>query len=127
MQHYLLTPIANPIGRGQALYNEAHIRTRNAQERLNGVLKRRFPVLAYGIRLKLETALTVIVATGVLHNIARDMNEVEPPIQENMNEEQLNYLIEMANIPEQPLPLYNAGQNNIYQNEVIDYFNNLPV
>lgn len=94
---------------------------------MNGVLKRRFPVLAYGIRLKLETALTVIVAAGILHNIAKDMNEDEPPIEENIDEQELNYLIEMTNIPEQPLPLYRAARNDVYRNEIINYFTNLPV
>ncbi|KAK5648276.1 hypothetical protein RI129_003168 [Pyrocoelia pectoralis] len=70
LRSYFLTPLANPVTRGEQLYNEAHIRTRNSIERLFGNWKRRFPVLAYGLRLKLTTVGTVIMATGVLQNIA---------------------------------------------------------
>lgn len=52
---------------------------RNAVERQYGVWKRRFPVLALGLRLKLQTSMAVIVATAVLHNIAIDAKEEEPP------------------------------------------------
>lgn len=38
-------------------------------ERLFGVWKRRFPVLAIGMRTKLSTSMATIVATAVLHNI----------------------------------------------------------
>lgn len=44
--------------------------------------KRRFPILALKCRLKLENIQAVIIATAVLHNIARDMNleEMDPEI-----------------------------------------------
>lgn len=75
-----MTPLLNPVGHREQLYNESHIRTRNAVERLIGVWKRRFPILAYGCRLKLdELYLMIIVATGVIHNICKDNNEDEPP------------------------------------------------
>jgi len=51
----------------------AHCRTRNTVERMFGVWKRRFACLATGLRLKKDTVLVVIVATAVLHNIARDL------------------------------------------------------
>lgn len=38
-------------------------------ERLFGVWKRRFPVLAIGMRTKLSTTMATIVATAVLYNI----------------------------------------------------------
>lgn len=60
------------------LYNESQIRTRNVVERSYGVLKRRFPVLSLGIRLKLDRVEAVIVACEVLHNIAIDSNDVLP-------------------------------------------------
>ncbi|KAJ8959623.1 hypothetical protein NQ318_021809 [Aromia moschata] len=46
------------------------LRTRNVVERQYGVWKHRFPILKYGMRLKLNTTMVVIVATVVLHNIA---------------------------------------------------------
>jgi hypothetical protein len=45
------TPLLNPGTPAKQLDNESHIRTRNVAERLFGVLKRRFPILAYGCRL----------------------------------------------------------------------------
>jgi hypothetical protein len=59
---YLFTPLLNPVTPPEQHYNESHIRTRNCIERCFGVLKRRFPVLAYGCRLKIETTMTIIVA-----------------------------------------------------------------
>jgi hypothetical protein len=65
-KNYFLTPIPHPVTRGQQLYNNSHIKTRNVIERQFGCWKRRFPVLAYGCRIKIETTLTLIVATAVL-------------------------------------------------------------
>lgn len=49
-------------------------------EKQYGVWKRRFPVLALGLRLKLETTLAVIVAKAVLHNTALQHNKQDPPM-----------------------------------------------
>ncbi|VEN62479.1 unnamed protein product [Callosobruchus maculatus] len=98
LRNYFMTPLVNPATQAERLYNESLIRTRNGIERMIGLWKRRFPVIAYGIRLKMDTVKTVIVATTVLHNIARCMNEPEPPIPEDIDADQLNYLIETANI-----------------------------
>ncbi|XP_037876380.1 putative nuclease HARBI1 [Bombyx mori] len=79
---YLLTPLINPRTQSEQLYNESHIKTRNTIERCIGVWKRRFPVLSLKGRLKLENMQAVIIATAVLHNIARNMNleDLEPEI-----------------------------------------------
>ncbi|VEN51241.1 unnamed protein product, partial [Callosobruchus maculatus] len=66
-----MTPLVNPATQTERLYSESLIRTRNGPEQMIGLWKRRFPVIAYGIRLKMDTVKTVIVATTVLHNIAR--------------------------------------------------------
>lgn len=60
-------------------YNAAHIRTRIRIEQAFGILKRRFPALHFGIRTKIDTVYAIIVACAVLHNIAIDQNEPEPP------------------------------------------------
>lgn len=123
LQNFLLTPVAQPQTPAQHLYNEAQIRTRNSVERLFGVWKRRFPILAYGCRLKLSTVLSVIPACAVLHNIAIEMNEGMPPIEENIA--QLDYLIEAGNIPnvvDEPMGRLNP---NFVRNEVVNYFANL--
>ncbi|KAL0879439.1 hypothetical protein ABMA27_003190 [Loxostege sticticalis] len=70
LKPYLLTPLLNPQTRGQQLYNEAHIRTRNVIERCFGVWIRRFPVVALTLRLSLPRANAVIIATAILFNIS---------------------------------------------------------
>lgn len=43
-----------------------------------GVWKRRFPVLALGMRTQLNTAMMTIVATAVLYNILKQQNDELP-------------------------------------------------
>lgn len=75
----IVTPFINPRNDIEELYNESIIRTRNPVERSYGVLKRRFPILSFGSRLKLQTTQAVIVACCVLHNIAIDNKDTDPP------------------------------------------------
>jgi len=77
-RRYMLTPLNNPITAAERAYNSAQILARNCIERTIGMLKRRFPALKYGLRLKLSNTLPVIVATVVLHNIATILGEDEP-------------------------------------------------
>lgn len=75
---FLATPFTAAHGnRDEATrqYNRSIISTRNVVERQYGVWKRRFPVLAYGMRLKIQTCQKVIVACAVLHNLAINRNE----------------------------------------------------
>ncbi|XP_074038076.1 putative nuclease HARBI1 isoform X2 [Leptinotarsa decemlineata] len=82
---HIITPLLTPGNEVEQLYNESVTRTKNPVERQYGVSKRRFTVLALGLQLKLETAQTVIVAVGVLHNIAIDKREQEPPLDQEVN------------------------------------------
>lgn len=84
---FLMTPLLQTHNRAEELYNESQIRTRNVIERAFGVWKRRFPVLAVGMRLSIVTVQAVIIATAILHNIARQMNDPDPPV--NFDMEQL--------------------------------------
>jgi len=61
-------------------YNESLIRTRNTVERSYGVWKRRFPILATGINVKVSSSQSIIVATTVLHNIACNFGERMPRV-----------------------------------------------
>lgn len=86
--HFLATPFtANnnelPADPAMQMYQRSLISTRNVVERQYGVLKRRFPVLAYGIRMRVEGAQKLIVASAILHSIAMDANEIVPPLDEN--------------------------------------------
>ena len=68
---FLLTPFKHANNDIERKFNHVHCRARVTIEQCFGQLKRRFPILHYGIRLKLESAPRVIIACAVLHNIAR--------------------------------------------------------
>lgn len=78
-RRYLLTPLLNPVSNAEHAYNQAQTAARNCIERTNGMLKRRFPALKYGMRLKVENVLPVIVAAVILHNIAVILKDDDPP------------------------------------------------
>lgn len=67
---YLMTPLANPVSQAEKRYNFAQSSTRTVIERLNGVLKRRFPCLGSDSKLRFTPKKCghVIVACAVLHN-----------------------------------------------------------
>lgn len=104
--NFLLTPLRETQTAPERRYNEAHIGTRVKVEQLFGVWKRRFPILAYGCRLHLRTVLIMIVATAVLHNVARKQGEPEPPLIEESNE---NVNIEVDD-NEEPQPAAQANR-----------------
>ncbi|XP_072043033.1 putative nuclease HARBI1 [Amphiura filiformis] len=64
---YLMTPLLAPANAADERYNKAQIRGRNVIERLNGMLKRRFPCLNH-MRIKLDTVFAVIIACATLFN-----------------------------------------------------------
>lgn len=72
---YLLTPILVATTPGEHRYNRSHVRTRSIIERVNGVLKKRFPFLMYTSRLRLDHTLTAIVAAVVLYNFGIEQND----------------------------------------------------
>lgn len=62
-------------------YHRSLIQTRNTIERAFGLLKRRFPVCAFGMRLRrLDVAQKVITICFMFHNICLDMGDagIEP-------------------------------------------------
>ncbi|KAB0801261.1 hypothetical protein PPYR_05615 [Photinus pyralis] len=113
---YLITPLLNPTTPGENRFNEAQIRTRNVIERAFGVWKRRFPVLALGLRLQLPTVQDIIMATAILHNIAIVNNEPEVLVDE-----------EVAQLIENVIPAENNNdiENESTRNELIHYFNRI--
>ncbi|XP_060856922.1 putative nuclease HARBI1, partial [Metopolophium dirhodum] len=73
--NYMMIPLQECHTPAENLYNESQIRTRNVVERFFGVWKRRFPVMALDLRVKLMRVFPIITATLVLHNIARIAGE----------------------------------------------------
>ncbi|CAH2100746.1 unnamed protein product [Euphydryas editha] len=115
LKPYLLTPLLNPESPGEQLYNEPLIRSRNCIERSFGVWKRRFPVVALRMRLRLQNAHAVIIATAVLHNICRLQNLEEVPPE-----------VELPRIDRVPVPINNEGGIQLHREMLIaNYFNNL--
>ncbi|CAG2238736.1 HARBI1 [Mytilus edulis] len=98
-RQFLRTPYRQPAaGRGQARFNRRHCSTRSTIERTFGIWKKRFHILGSEIRMKPDKACRIIIACGILHNIAIMRNEPE------VAEEQL--------IDNQPqMPPYNGPQD----------------
>lgn len=102
------------------LYNESQIRTRNVIERTFGVIKRRFPVLSLGMRVKLGTAKLIIVACAILHNIAVDDKDPVP----ETNIEGFDDMLAATEVPGEISSERNE-QNNVRENTLLDYFRTL--
>lgn len=124
IRNYLITPLANPRTAAENLFNESQTRTRNVIERTFGIWKRRFPVLALGIRLHATKIQKVIVATAILHNIACQMRDVVPAVDQEieaainlMNNVNGQYIGNIQN---------NINVNNVTRQVLINnYFHNL--
>lgn len=108
---YLMPPLDAVHTPAENLYNESQIRSRNVVERLFGVWKRRFPVLALGINVQLDHSFPIIVATAVLHNILVRAGEELPPDDPHLHLPapwaalleggQMNERLEQQNLPRQ--------------------------
>ena len=114
---FLMTSVARPLTQNQRRYNRAHILTRNVIERVFGVLKRRFSCLYFGLRLKMETSLCVIITCCVLHTIAIMHREADDfqNIDDGDNDDVL---------PPEMLPPVNQHGNRVRQRIVQQFGNN---
>ena len=72
---FLMVPYSNPTTNAHVIFNKAHKENRIVIEQTFGQWKRRFPILRYGIRLKLERAPSCVVACAVLHNIVKYLGD----------------------------------------------------
>nr|CAI5850141.1 unnamed protein product [Callosobruchus analis] len=115
----------NTVTRQGQLFNELQIRTRNCIERKFGQRKRRFPILAFGITFKVEKVEAVVITTAVSDNIAKLLNEVDPPI----NEEEEAAINLVANVNDHPdMNIYDMHDGNkIVRHQLIHYFNELAL
>lgn len=110
---YLIPPLNNPRTEAETLFNESQIRTRNVIERTFGIWKRRFPVWSLGLRCNLHLVKNIIVATAILHNLARRRNDLLPEGD-----------IELQDI-HAPFIERNQNENDYVRRNIIDYFDNL--
>lgn len=117
--HTVIDPTSGISAEAVDKYNESLIRTRNTVERSYGVWKRRFPILASGINVKVSSSQSIIVATAVLHNIACNFGERMPRV---TSEEESSIIITNFN---------NAGDNisrnavNSTRKKLLRYFQNI--
>lgn len=124
LKRYLLTPLGHVRTPAENLYNESQIRTRNPIERCFGVWKRRFPILALGIRLDQGMVQAVVVASAVLHNIAVHMGDETPRVTEE--EEAAIELTNNVNIYQIRRQNPQVNENNIARHLLItDHFQSL--
>lgn len=72
----MITPYRSPTTSAEKKYNKALSGTRASIERCFGMWKRRFPIIGSKTQIKVQNLLTIIVATGVLHNLAIDLNDI---------------------------------------------------
>uniref|UniRef100_A0A915HRT2 DDE Tnp4 domain-containing protein n=1 Tax=Romanomermis culicivorax TaxID=13658 RepID=A0A915HRT2_ROMCU len=82
----LLTPLASATTPAEKHYNLAHSSTRMVIERLNGILKRRFPCLSLKLRFSPAKYSAVIVACAGLHNLSLILNNSIDPEDEEFEE-----------------------------------------
>ncbi|XP_047988510.1 putative nuclease HARBI1 [Leguminivora glycinivorella] len=108
---FMMTPLGNVTSPSQSLYNESQIRTRNVIERTFGIWKRRFPIVSRGIQVHLSRVPGIIIATCVLHNIARLQNDLEPPVDPEYPPILDNTSDEIAVVPNNRSGVNTAGQN----------------
>lgn len=124
IKQYLLTPFLNPRTPEEHLFNKSQIRTRNPIERFFGIWKRRFPILAQDIRLKVQCVEAVVVATAVLQNIAtKNADPLPPPLDENLE----NLIEEMNRVDTIPVPevIDPVNVNNLTRQRFVEYFGTL--
>ncbi|CAG2207300.1 HARBI1 [Mytilus edulis] len=93
LRQYLLAPLRNPVTPGERAFYSAHKRAREIIKDTIGRWKSRWMCLhKYGgpLTVQLETAIDVIVSTGILHNICEDLgltvDLLDPAEQENEDE-----------------------------------------
>ncbi|KAJ9586179.1 hypothetical protein L9F63_016111 [Diploptera punctata] len=109
---YLMPPLVAPAS--------------NVVERLFGSWKRRFPVLAVGINVKLDNAFPIIVATAVLHNILRRAGEELPQDDPNLNlVAPWNALLEEGNVNPQVNNDFYGVNAAVRQRLINQYFHSL--
>lgn len=77
IEPWLMTPFHNPNNDVQISYNNLLKRERVIIEQCFGQLKRRFPILKYVCRVKLDSVPNIVIACFILHNIAKVLADAD--------------------------------------------------
>ncbi|KAI4455685.1 hypothetical protein MML48_9g00014051 [Holotrichia oblita] len=112
---------ANVATTAENLFNESQIRTRNPIKRCFGVWKRRFPILALGIRCKIENVEAIVVACAVLHNVACHMRDENPPVDDEI-EAAVNIVFPENAVEDRQRA---EGNDDVRNTLINEYFQNL--
>uniref|UniRef100_A0A8D9AJR4 DDE Tnp4 domain-containing protein n=1 Tax=Cacopsylla melanoneura TaxID=428564 RepID=A0A8D9AJR4_9HEMI len=73
----LMTPYRTPMENDEIAFNNLLKKERVIIERCFGQVKRRFPILQYMVRVKLDRVPRIIVCCFILHNIAKYLQDEE--------------------------------------------------
>lgn len=90
LHSFLMTPFKTPRDDQERFYNKTHAKERVVIEQAFGQLKRRFPMLKYGVRLNLKSVPAAITRCAVLHNISKHLNEPDPNDEEEASEDEIH-------------------------------------
>lgn len=109
IEPWLMTPYNDPDDAANVAYNKLLTKERVIIERCFGQLKRRFPILKYVCRVKLENIPKIVVACVILHNIAKLLNDRDFEDLEEESVEDVNGPF-TENIVEGVVAIRRAGQ-----------------
>lgn len=71
-EKFVCKPLVRPQAANEVNYQQCQIKARNVAERVNGQLKKEFPILKYGMRFKKRAAAQdVVVTCCILHNMRK--------------------------------------------------------
>lgn len=120
INRWLMKPYRNPETPEEIAFNTLFTKERVIIERCFGQLKRRFPILQYMVRVKLDRVASVIISCAVLHNISKYLNDPLPVDEEEedvMNDEEEEYNLENddENVRRRGLQRREEIKNLIYQ------------
>jgi hypothetical protein len=88
LEPWLMTPFSDPGNESERKFNKLLKKERVTIERCFGQLKRRFPILLYVCRVKLENVPKIIVACVILHNIAKFLGDPDFELDEIPEEDE---------------------------------------
>lgn len=79
INRWLMVPYKTTNTVSERTFNRLFTKERVIIERCFGILKRRFPILAYKVRLDIKYAPSIIVCCLILHNVAKYLKDDDIP------------------------------------------------